>query len=372
MTDHLIDPLRPLDDTLHALSSALGFTNLHPLNEEAEKKKFFLSSDSNPQFNYVFPKRHYTGIRHLLTHLTVPSSDFSPLFEAKRQEYHTKAQMMLALGTADFSSMSAVVHGVPDAALINKAVAIASAAPQPIEEDVKLTLPASALQAFRLAFLRYGFNWKIQHKVMAAYAAVSPSQKTLYLKTGSSFPSSFLRRLVVHEIGTHIMRVENGALQPYKIFSRGLSSYLPTEEGLAVYHEELHGCLDHATLRRYAGRVLAVEHALHSSFRETYQYLRELYPPDESWRMTLRAKRGLCDTSKSGAFTKDMLYLQGYLAVKSYVEEGGALRDLYYGKIGIQHIPLLKKLPLVEPVHLPLPVQACEEIIPWLGMRERR
>ena len=149
------------------------------------------------------------------------------------------------------------------------------------------------------------------------------------------------------------MRYENGKQQPYNIFSMGLTNYLGTEEGLAVVNEELNHCLTRATLKTYAARVIAVHKALKCTFRETYNYLVKYLGKENAFEVTLRAKRGIGNTFFPGAFTKDHLYLKGYIEVKKYLNNGGELRKLYYGKIGVKDIPIVETVPdLVNPLFL--------------------
>ena len=150
---------------------------------------------------------------------------------------------------------------------------------------------------------------------MASKACINKADKTLYIKKNSFFTGQFLKRLVVHEIGTHILRYENGLQQPFKIFSLGFADYLSTEEGLAVVNEEMHNCLTRSTLKTYAARVVAVSKALKCNFRETFNYLEPFVGKDNAFDITLRVKRGLGDTTWAGAFTKVMVYLKGYFEV---------------------------------------------------------
>ncbi len=75
-----------------------------------------------------------------------------------------------------------------------------------------------------------------------------------------------------------------------------------------------------------------------------YTALCDYFDQEDAFTLTLRVKRGLGDTSKPGAFTKDYLYLDGYYHVKEYVRKGGSLHALYTGKIGIEHVPFLPYL----------------------------
>jgi len=97
-------------------------------------------------------------------------------------------------------------------------------------------------------------------------------------------------------------------------------------------------------LKSYAARVLAVETALNKSFRETYKFLEGLFDKEKAWDLAVRVKRGIKDTSKPGAFTKDIIYLKGFYEVNDFIKNQSGLHLLHYGKIGIQHALLIPSI----------------------------
>jgi len=142
----------------------------------------------------------------------------------------------------------------------------------------------------------------------------------------------------------NIARAENGKKQRYLLFSYGFPNYLETEEGLAVYNEKINDLLPNHILKHYAGRVIAVDLALKNSFSIVYNELLQYFNKDIAWNLALRAKRGLADTSKKGGFSKDYLYLKGKYVVEDFVKKGGDVKELYVGKIGVEHVPLMKEI----------------------------
>ena len=128
-----------------------------------------------------------------------------------------------------------------------------------------------------------------------------------------------------------------------------------TEEGLAVYNDEENKVNTKHELKTYAARVLAIHWSLKGGFREAFNELCKYVSQDAAWKLVVRAKRGLSDTSLPGAFTKDILYLKGHLAVRNYVRNGGNMEALYYGKVGIHDVEYLKDIPgLLHPRFMPL------------------
>jgi uncharacterized protein (TIGR02421 family) len=349
-----MDYLKYIDLKLDEISKKLSFNAINPVNAEEEKERFFSKRFYNPQFQYAPYRSSINALAEVLKNIRPDDSVMGRLFEHTRLNYLTHIGMIKARGTDEFTYQSRKLYGSPDSFLgMNADVLVKLKIPEGRKE--KPLTSDQVEKKLRFAFMNYGFDWKVAQKDMIACAAVKTSKKMLYIKKDSRFDSQFVKRLIVHEIGTHVVRFENGRSQPYKLFSRGFPGYLMTEEGLAVVNEERNCCLNNALLKTYAGRVLAIRKALESSFYDTYRYMRRYFSKEAAWRLTLRAKRGLGDTAEPGALTKDMLYLKGYLKVKEYIRRRGSLTSLYYGKLGIEHVNELKDISgTINPGVLPM------------------
>lgn len=350
---------KEIDLLLDEISKKVSFFSINPINEKEEKRKFFRSNRYNPQFKYEVYQENISLLQEQLSEICPDNTVFGQLLKQTRNIYYANLNMLKNRGNEKFTKYSILCYGVPDDVLVEKAnEMIKKLKPQKQQKgqhkEKKTLNTTQVMKKIDYAFIKYGFKWNIKEKEMAANAAVNVSRKELLLRKNTRFSEKFLKRLIVHEVGTHIVRAENGEHQPYKLFARGLPNYLMTEEGLAVVNEEMNGCLDNTTLRNYAARVIAVDISLKCSFRETYNYLRNYLDKELAWRTTLRAKRGLTDTSKPGGCTKDFAYLRGYFAVKNFIKEGHDLNKLYYGKIGLQHVEFINKIPeLIDPEFLP-------------------
>ncbi|MEK6958429.1 MAG: tyrosine/phenylalanine carboxypeptidase domain-containing protein, partial [archaeon] len=163
-----------------------------------------------------------------------------------------------------------------------------------------------------------------------------------------------LKRAIVHEIEAHIYRSLNGAIQPYMIFSKGLSKETTeTDEGLAVYVEKAQGVNLESQLKNYAGRVIAIHTAQKKSFYETFEEMRKYFSEEDAYYLTLRAKRGTYDLGAGGAFVKDALYLKGMVSVEEFLKER-QVWELYMGKYAISDTPLVLDVDgLKKPKYLP-------------------
>jgi uncharacterized protein (TIGR02421 family) len=345
--------MKLFEKLIERIDKKLPFMGMNPVNEASEKKRFFKEKDYNPVFRY----KKVSSCEKLLnkaSDLEIPEGVMRNLLMQRLEKFKRTNAMLQNLGKDEFTYFSKGIFGKPSPELVARAYDILQMASEKEELNIE---SKKVLELMKKSLAQLGLKgWKASLKKMASNAAVISSQKHVYVKKSSKVSESFMKRVIVHEIGTHVFRTFNGESQPYKIFLTGLPNYLTTEEGLAVNIEEMHGCLRASTLRAYAGRVIAINSSLQKGFRDVYNELKNYFDDDFAWRLALRAKRGLYDTSKTGAYTKDYLYLEGYYKVKDFLQKEGdeGLRKLYYGKMGIEHIPLLSQIEgLKEPMLVP-------------------
>ncbi len=326
------------DSNLYLLHKRIKFSLPQPLNLAQEQAKVFRDEHYEPHFFYQRLLLPLRSVKEELAEMTTNRSGFGNLLMRRRNELIKRAELLEAVGMLPFARRSQELYGKPDRSLVLRARKILELPP---EDNSGECSSLTTVKKFLDSLLLYGLQWKVREKEMIAGATFNAETKTLLINKHRKFSDDDLKRLIVHEIGTHIMRAERAKLQKHRLFLIGFPSYLRTEEGLAVYNEERAGLLDNRTLRKYAGRVVAVDLALRSSFSVAYQYLRDFFSREDAWTLALRAKRGMGDTSKPGAFTKDYLYLDGYYKVKEFAKRNDVAK-LYVGKIGVEHVPLLK------------------------------
>jgi len=338
--------LKKIDTKLANTSKKISFLIVNPTNIESEKEKFFSKKEYNPQFKY---QRYRANLDILKKRLeNIPSDDgvFGRILEQDRLEQLKKVLMLRNIGKDEFTACSVDVYGKPTEELVENARNMLT-----LEEnsnDKSLT-SEEILEMLHKAFEKYDFqDWTIKEKDMPALAAVKHTKKVLFIKKDTLFSKEIIDRLIVHEIGTHLLRFKNGESQRFKILRRGLPGYMATEEGLAVINEEIHGHLNKRIMRNYVGRVVAIDIASRGSFMDVYNELSKHFIAENAFKLALRAKRGISDTSKPGGLTKDYLYLEGYFKVKEYLNKGGKLKDLYHGRIGVEHISLLSEIPYLK------------------------
>ncbi|MEK6861169.1 MAG: tyrosine/phenylalanine carboxypeptidase domain-containing protein [Nanoarchaeota archaeon] len=330
--------LSKIDRELVFINKKAQPSNPTPVNFEEEKKKMMKDRFYNPQFKYSEIISNLLEAEKRLKKLKPDNSVFGRLLKQKIEEFTTQINLIKNYGKPLFTNYSIKWYKKPSPELVNKAKELLKLE---YEDSSVAHTTISAVKKFTDILKEYGLKYKVIERELIVGANFDIAHQMLYINKNKKFTEHEIRRLIVHEIKTHILRSENGKKQRYKLFIIGFPYYLITEEGLAVYNEEKEGFLTNDVIKRYAGRVIAIDLALKNSFSYVYNYLLEYFDKEEAFLLTSRAKRGLSDTSRPGAFTKDHLYLSGYYPIKNFVKSDGNINKLYIGKIGTEHVRLL-------------------------------
>ncbi len=146
-----------------------------------------------------------------------------------------------------------------------------------------------------------------------------------------------LKKTLVHEVGTHVLRSVNGESSGVEPLSNAnLTSYLDVEEGLATWNESDMDLLTLGWLQKKAALTWAIYIGEKLTFRQLYNSLLGVFPKITSFDITFSVKRGLGDTSYPGIYAKDVVYFRGFRKVKKALEKDKSLYEkLYAGKIDI-------------------------------------
>jgi len=344
-----------LDKRLATISQRIPVLNrLRPSNYEEEKRAFFASSDTNPQFLYPPVLTEIAHIKEKLNEMKFDNNPIDQLLARKRDEDFKKVRLREHIGKPDFSKFAQELYGAPDAALVELALKEyrAERSANTREGREKPLKFKSTLAVIKKKMAEYGFPYKLViEKNLPTRISIHAlaGVPTIKLRTNARFTALELQGTLAHEIDTHMLRRQNALQQPYKIFLSRFADYLATEEGLAIYNKER----IYKNPRRFdttALLVIATDLALRSSFRETYNALCALgVSPEKSWSITFKVKRGMGDTSKPGAFTRYYLYFKGKKDIAAFVARGGDIRKLYIGKIGLRDLNAISKIAGVKP-----------------------
>jgi uncharacterized protein (TIGR02421 family) len=335
------------DKVLSETSKEIDFFVVNPVNVSHAKAQF-MHGIKNPVLSYP-PPPDLLHLRRNLSSIALEEQDaLDSIVIEKQIDLIRKIDLLNSVGCFDFTDKSRKLYGIPQRKLVEKAYELINTPLKGLGSQ-KVT-SSDAVSLIRKNLLQFNLKYKIKKEDLVSSCVILPSKKIIKLKKKARFSSDFVNRLVVHEIGTHALRFENGTKQPLSVFRNGLAHYLETEEGLAVFNEERFGVLNPSFMKHYAGRVVAVHTAQQKDFFHTFKELKPFFDKKTAFELALRAKRGLAGTDVPGGYTKDYIYLGGYEKVKDFVEKGGNLADLYVGKVGIEDLKYVKELRLEAPV----------------------
>ena len=352
MNEKYLEEYKELENKYFSIISFLPTNFPKAVNLEREKKKFFQMLEKkkryNPQILYsakVYPKK---VLQELLNFKVDTINDVYGLKTLLRNRVQNKINEVLThkyWGTEKSSKYAVLSRGKPPLKLVKKAKDICKNFKR---EKVKFKTLTPHIAGERLKVVFYkllGEYPKVSYKVLVNKMNINPQEKTLTINPNVRFTSLDVKRLQVHEIGTHYLRYLNGSKTGIKLLEKGTANYIETEEGLAAYMEEFKGVSSKAQMFIYAGRVIATHYALTKDFYSIFKILKSYnFKDSDAFSITLRAKRNLSDTSKPGGFTKDYVYLSGYYKIKKYLREGGDLKDLFIGKVKVEDLVILQPI----------------------------
>ncbi len=309
---------------------------LHPRSSSRAKSPVFIYRDFASKWAEVEPV--------LSLDTDDAPEDVVQLYEEKLRELENIRKMFAAVGSESFTRFSIEIFGTPTAEDAQQAREVLEkhSDVDPPQRDCSAKDFANLLE-HRLGELGISMDVKLASS-MATRIWVDSVSQVIHLNRDTLFSRPEIRRLLVHEIDVHAVRIHNGACLPWGIFSMGTAGYRETEEGLAVYHERQSGHLYPFQEKIYAGRCLAVYLSLSAGFAEVFEELRAYFDEQTAYAIVERVKRGVSDTHRPGALTKEYHYFTGPNRVRSYLNTGGKLEMIMGGKIAFKHAPVISKL----------------------------
>jgi uncharacterized protein (TIGR02421 family) len=185
------------------------------------------------------------------------------------------------------------------------------------------------------------------------------------VRSGARFTDRDAAQLLNHEAFIHVLTAVNGRYQTdLPILALGHPGTTRTQEGLAVFAEFVSGTLELDRFRRLADRVVAVQMVIDGAdFVELFRWFSDRSPnPEQAFENTRRIFRG-GPLAGGAPFTKDCVYLSGFLAVSTFIRAAfvedrlDCVGTLFTGKLDLNDIPALVELRRMglcrSPVHRP-------------------
>lgn len=356
------DVVRKLD--LLKLPTAYVFT---PINLESEKRKFMESETYSPVFKYKKVKSDNDRVFKELSSVEVVEgvdpriSDFYlKLIESKieveemlknvgdnRKITEISKSRFKKPSNRLFKNASLVLRGKVDSYnLVEKKKTPREYGFSDIESIMKMFLNELGLE-----------DWNVVRSKRIANEGmkVGVKRKEVLLSDDISRSAHDLRRSIVHEIGTHVVRSYNGLNSGVPVlYKPNLPEYQDIEEGLATYNEEIMKTLTYDTLKRKATFTWLLYWGEDVSFRDLFNSMSAFLARNLAFDFAYRVKRGLGDTSLPGLYYKDVAYFRGYRKVRKAIERDGSLYEkLYAGKISLKQVAWVEDGLIPKPKLIP-------------------
>lgn len=348
--------------------------SLQALNYAEEMDTFAAKNGNyNPQFVYKSDVDMIQALRDDLQKIQISQDDVrGVLFSHKQEELLLKLDMYESCGkdAEHFTELSEQLFARPNQECSIKAhelFALFNKQRQHFSRTTRVEDKEIAEHVYA-HLKKYGLDstWSLVHRDHGIRMSVGKSKKRqIYVRSGAKFSLEDTPRLLAHEIDTHVLRLENGLAQPYRIFISGTPNYLETEEGLAIYNQNLR--IDSKNVQYFTPALtylktvellpLSFADAMESTMLRSFYRFGNIQSDNHiraAFRKIYRVKRGIGDTSQPGGCTRDLVYFTGLQKVQYFMKHGGDIQQLYKGKIDIGSVPLISQMQeLQDPLYLP-------------------
>jgi uncharacterized protein (TIGR02421 family) len=332
----------------------LAFIN--PNNNIQEKRRFFKNQCSElPKFKYNPIKINPFELKQELSNLRVQDiSDVSirHMYESVINSYFDKVDLLSSLNTPKFLYNSLRYFGRPSKTDLQNAHYFLHLPEVSGEPKRSPSLGVEeAMASFKEGLEMYGFESKIEksNRVIAQVMVLN-AKKTILFNPTAKFTRGQINALVEHEIGVHMVTTMNSNAQELNIFNLGLPVNTKTQEGLAILSEYLSGNITMKRLKKLAYRVIVADMMCSGAdFVECFHYLVDDNDLDQEDAFTLVTR-----IFRGGGFTKDYLYLSGFVEILRFWQSGNDLEPLLVGKTSMDFYHTINEMIQREMVQKPI------------------
>ena len=223
---------------------------------------------------------------------------------------------------------------------------------------------------FRQALVSVGAgDWQIVIDTVTSRQSISVQSmhQRVRIPISRQVSGAELGRLLVHEVGTHVVRRIRGNLAPLRLLARGLDHYERGEEGIAtVYEQGLSGSVsDYDRLASHLAVCLALGlDGKPRDFRDVFEILVRYYSlvglskadlsqvseraREQAWRRCVRVFRGTDYRSPGICFPRDYLYREGNTLIWELLKDDFRWLDRFpigkYDPANREHVEALRGL----------------------------
>ena len=360
-----------VDRKLHGLANSFDTVlQVTPTNVAKAWQRFKeLRFEEDPEFIYRPPPVNPLFLRQELYRIPIEDVDeeeLIKLFIEVRDDINLRLEMRSYLNMDSFKQLSTKLYGTVDAELGTIARQICQRMSSP-EEETSIAHEENLLDATAIQVMAESEIAKLQKRlavenrsqfnatvlIQGSIEGVVVCNDTMYISSRLRLPKARAKAVIQYEIGSLVLNFVNGSAQPLKILSTGLPGFEELQEGIGFIAEHFATGINHRHLLKVAARAIAVEAMQNNAtFVETFREVKAAaHVPDRlAFQICMRAHRG-------GGFSKDVIYLRGFIKIVEYLRTGGSFENLFIGKAGFKYLADLRKLidanVLAQPLLMP-------------------
>ena len=316
-----------------------------PTNLQEEKKKFIESKwEYIPQLKYNDMKLDLEKMQKDLEQIEVSDIPLSDIFKRKKEEIFNKINLLKAFRdweSKNITFYSSKVYGDVDEFNLEYCKNIISNKLEINNEEEFLTI--SEIKDFVKKFNHiYDINITLRESNKSARFVMK--WDVLYVRHWAKVWKKEMRSIIAHEIEWHYLRKINWKKLDYTIFGHWTAWYLEIDEWIAIYNQNR---FLSKSDRKYYGifeRYYFVSYALNHSYSKLLKKMLEYYENDYErvFNYLVRLKRGMKSFDSNWVFVKDLVYVNWYLKVDSFINNWGDLKELYIWKINLTDLEDIK------------------------------
>ena len=320
--------------------------NITPINVLEEKKKFIESNwEYIPEFEYREIKLNFSELKERVKKIEIPDIPLSNIYSRKKEEVLNKIKFLQAVTEWDSENQSKYSKKIFwDFDLDNLEYAK--------EELVNMVNVKKEEEYISFEDIKWYVNkfnhiyWiNIELKRWDKSARFVMWWNVLHYKNGSIVWKKEMRSIIAHEIEWHYLRRLNWRKLDYDIFSQWTARYIEIDEWIAVYNQNRF--LNSFDLKYYwiFEWYFLLNYSLNHSYEELIDKLLEFYKfdLDKVFNRLVRIKRWFKKASDNWCFYKDVVYLNGFLKIKKFLNDWWSLKELYLWKMWIEDLEELKQ-----------------------------